>query len=1137
MIKSRGRKKFCLSKRVEEYHYIESDSSDEESIEDDNISSIFQIIHQKALKRSKQLEIKEKVQNEYQSREKSYQANYQQSSSNNTSEEFENETVQNNYSTRQNSRSNQHGFTSTPRISPRITDSIRQINKLALSRIEAAQSIPDHSFQSINRSYNYNNEGGFVDQIVQNNYSVRQNSIRQQKSDQQHTFASRISPPKPISKIALSRIEATQAAPNYSYKSVNTSPYNDEGIYQEPFNHQKTNRKSTVNFKRRQSAIPFERLQKLANDSPYMSPLSPNLAKTKRMKRRATMMSTFKTYSTVNQIESNNDSSNQESSSISSYKPASMLSSKNSIKSSEKKNSKITINNSELISDDNEDESSSFREDKKKNSTNKSNHSDIITNNGENEISSSTEDDCEQLNESEIATTVNSSSMIKNSKVSSKVNNSSKMENNSAILSTDDRSSSVKSKSKSALETSSSVKANSTSRKANSSIKSNSSIRASSRIKANSEILSTIDHSSKKMNSEIFSNYTNESVDTSSSAKRKSSRRNSSEMKMSINSEIVTNDNEDNEISSLNEDEEEMSVIKPNNSEIVTTVDISSVKSDSEIESNVDNDLTSKVNSEILTTLENSTLKTNSKIVTSIEGSSLKENSEIVTTVQCSTEKSNSEIESNINPSSSKIDSSEIVTDVQPSSSEKVGSEIFSNYIADLDGTSPNLESEKSRNSVRSTMPDLLDDFDDVDEDMNLEVNNQTQDDKYSKINEKEESNEQQSSNEQHSSELEENSEEMIVDLVEEVEESIKESAKETTSNALSDLENSSFSRIEENCSKISVSFEPSINNSIDHLQNKNNESEIAFEDEQQEQNTDTEFKRPTKPPARKLTSRTVVKKQPKYYETMVNNTPTIIYPYMEGNDGEEVDQDGSIRRSSRIRVKPLEYWRNQKLKYKIDTETKCYTIDGVEKGFKPENPFTKKYTKQPKSNKNKLKEKKSRLPRIKEENVSDEESTSSENESSDDERKREPIEKVRYSPNEVSIHIDLNESAVAISERIKREAAEFYSKSDLVWNAASQSKGVYLALMNRKKLSKNGTQASGFIKMIEFAEKPEQTTTDYITKYVVMFGAVSVQIGGKPAVILKSMDSFTVEKRTKYSIRNLRKDEALLYFDVCRSN
>lgn len=40
------------------------------------------------------------------------------------------------------------------------------------------------------------------------------------------------------------------------------------------------------------------------------------------------------------------------------------------------------------------------------------------------------------------------------------------------------------------------------------------------------------------------------------------------------------------------------------------------------------------------------------------------------------------------------------------------------------------------------------------------------------------------------------------------------------------------------------------------------------------------------------------------------------------------------------------------------------------------------------------------------------------------------------------------------------------------------------------------------------------------------MFGAVSVQVGDKPTVFLKNMESFIVEKNTMYSIRNLRKDE-----------
>lgn len=132
---SRGRKKFCLSKRVEEYHYIESES--EESNSEEDVSSIFQILHQKALKKSKQLEIEEKVQDELERRKASFAANYAHQSSNNTSEESEEIP---NYST---TRSNERAFTSTPRL----TSALRPINKLALSRIETTQALPNYSFR------------------------------------------------------------------------------------------------------------------------------------------------------------------------------------------------------------------------------------------------------------------------------------------------------------------------------------------------------------------------------------------------------------------------------------------------------------------------------------------------------------------------------------------------------------------------------------------------------------------------------------------------------------------------------------------------------------------------------------------------------------------------------------------------------------------------------------------------------------------------------------------------------------------------------------------------------------------------------------------------------------------------------
>lgn len=53
------RKKFCLSRRVEQYQYIESES-EESTGSEEGLASICKLLHQKALKRSKELEIKEK---------------------------------------------------------------------------------------------------------------------------------------------------------------------------------------------------------------------------------------------------------------------------------------------------------------------------------------------------------------------------------------------------------------------------------------------------------------------------------------------------------------------------------------------------------------------------------------------------------------------------------------------------------------------------------------------------------------------------------------------------------------------------------------------------------------------------------------------------------------------------------------------------------------------------------------------------------------------------------------------------------------------------------------------------------------------------------------------------------------------
>ena len=270
-----------------------------------------------------------------------------------------------------------------------------------------------------------------------------------------------------------------------------------------------------------------------------------------------------------------------------------------------------------------------------------------------------------------------------------------------------------------------------------------------------------------------------------------------------------------------------------------------------------------------------------------------------------------------------------------------------------------------------------------------------------------------------------------------------------------------------------------------------------------------------------------VNKKQlPKYYETFVDQTPTIIYPH---HDDEQPD---SVRRSSRIRVRPLDFWRCQKPNYRLDKDTKCLTIDGVEKGFRVDNPFKRKRlnTNQPKRSIKKDKKSKKR----KHHSLEDD----------DQEDEREVVRKRRYNLNdEISIHQQLNRSAIELSDKIKKEATEFCTHGELKWSESKQSKGVHIAFMNRSKGSNGKMQATGFMKLDPLLKKPPQKTGNYMTNYVVMFGAASIKIGDKkdeklddkPAVILKSMDGFSLPENTLFSIDNLRTDELLLYFSLTK--
>jgi len=279
------------------------------------------------------------------------------------------------------------------------------------------------------------------------------------------------------------------------------------------------------------------------------------------------------------------------------------------------------------------------------------------------------------------------------------------------------------------------------------------------------------------------------------------------------------------------------------------------------------------------------------------------------------------------------------------------------------------------------------------------------------------------------------------------------------------------------------------------------------------------------KAPPKKAKRKLIVNKKqlPKYYETYVEKTPTIIYPNQQEEDAVE-----NIRRSSRIRVRPLDFWRNQQPNYRRDEATKCLTIDGIEKGFKPDNPFFNK------KRLNVNRAKKTNKKRKRQSSVDEE----------DDKEEEVVVKRARYAVNgEVSIHQPLSESAIELSEKIKKEAAEYCSHNGLSWTESKQSKGVHVAFMSRTKDKNSKTQATGFMKLQPQFQKPPQKTGNYVTNYVVMFGACSVKVGdkkndkldNKPAVILKSMDGFTVNDNTFFSINNLRNDELLLYFNLTK--
>lgn len=315
-------------------------------------------------------------------------------------------------------------------------------------------------------------------------------------------------------------------------------------------------------------------------------------------------------------------------------------------------------------------------------------------------------------------------------------------------------------------------------------------------------------------------------------------------------------------------------------------------------------------------------------------------------------------------------------------------------------------------------------------------------------------------------------------------------SNNETSKSSSSKKVEESLNKEESSIGKINES-EESLNVTIDDLSLLDEELEKESLNmtanktptDQLTKNQSTFIVKSLKKPEKKQKFKNMIKKLdkiPKYYETFVDKTPTIIYPQIK-DDQAEAEEERSVRRSKRIRVRPLDFWRSQKPKYKLDKNTKCLTIEGIDKGFAIDNPFRKRRTR---SSRSKSKKGSKQQKRKREE-------------ASDDENINEvKMKKIRYEPNEISIHQEINKSAIEISEKIKKEATEFCSQNDLEWTESKQSKGVFMAFMSRRKDRNGNTQATGFMKLTSLLKKPTQKSANYVTRYVVMFGCASVVIG-----------------------------------------
>ncbi|XP_067143674.1 centromere protein C-like [Centruroides vittatus] len=208
------------------------------------------------------------------------------------------------------------------------------------------------------------------------------------------------------------------------------------------------------------------------------------------------------------------------------------------------------------------------------------------------------------------------------------------------------------------------------------------------------------------------------------------------------------------------------------------------------------------------------------------------------------------------------------------------------------------------------------------------------------------------------------------------------------------------------------------------------------------------------------------------------------------------------VRRSRRTRVPPLEYWRNQRLKY--DKELK--TI-GIEEGF--ESMTRKTVRKKKLSNKCSKSANTLQMSKCSELSIHDK--------SFIDATTSSDLNKQVYSANDF-MNGDLD----------MPELVSFYKSLEWVTPEGNQSSKDDPLQLAKSLILPN--VITGFLKISSLQEKPLQYFPKHSAFFNVLYGKVAVTINDT-TFILETGDTFHVPVGNPYSIKNIRRDNVKLYF------